>query len=111
MIFGRPLLFVQHGLTVVNAGRALGRQGPGPGGLGLEFQRVKPRILTGLGDAEIGVFSLENALGAGVGRRWVLPWGARAGSVMTRPCGLRWVTGFGGGVRSGRWCGFFLPLF
>ena len=43
---------------VVNAGRALGRQGPGPGGLGLEFQRVKPRILAGLGDAEIGGFAL-----------------------------------------------------
>ncbi len=41
---------------VVNAGRALGRQGSGSGELGLEFPGVKPRILTGRWGAEIGGF-------------------------------------------------------
>jgi hypothetical protein len=89
-------LFVQHGWMVVNAGRALGRQGPGSGELGLEFQGVKPRVLAGLGDAEIGEFSHENALGRGVGRWWVLPWGARAGSVTTAPLRAPLAYRFGG---------------
>ncbi len=54
MILGRPLLFVQHGWMVVNAGRALGRQGSGFSGLGLGFQRVEPWVLAALWDAEIG---------------------------------------------------------
>lgn len=64
---------------------------------------MKPRILTGLGDAEIGVFSLENALGRGVGRRWVLPCrgksrecndGAIAGSVGLPVLGAEFGVGF-----------------